>query len=456
MRGVLIFVFGLICLAGFYYGFQQNQRLLGRPDRSGDGPFGPVGEDIEALEIGKRGAETIRIQLKNGRWALTSPLGTPADGEAVKALLSAMAGVEPLERVEEAEPGEFGFEHPYAELSFYKKGARSPVRVVQVGHTDSGQRGRYLRLQGEGTAFLVSGERIRVLTADLFAVRDKTLLGPLEEGPRELAFQSPDRSYKLAREEGGWAVLGAESGKGADSGDRGRADPYLVEEVLETLAQTGIRAFIGSTPPDRGALTLRLIYGKKTDWLRVWPPEGDETSVCGRSSHQGGAFRAPAALFRGLDREAGYFLDRRILVYEPREAARLTLIRETDKGPFRLVVEKSARSIWRVIEPGPEAGQAPRVDQASASALAAELARLRYTAPAAPGAGKPVLTILVESASGELLAGLEAGPPGEGGVRARALGRHRGPEEFFLLEPEIFKGLPGPWTLTNKNKDRTS
>ena len=440
MRGVLVLISGLICLAGFYYGFHQNQRLLEGLARPEGDLFGPPGGEVRALEIRGQGRAPIRMENKDGRWSLTGPLEGPADQETVAALLSALAGARPLEEVAEADPVEFGFAPPHLELVFLGGEGSEPLRIVQVGHTDAQQRGRYVRLQDRNEAYLLDRERLRLLTPDLFALSDKALLPPPGEGLGELAFQGPGGVFRLIREEGGWSLDRAGT-------VRSPADPYLVEEALELLARARISGFTDSTPPDAEALTLRLVYNDRTDWLRVWPPREGEPALLGRSSRQGRPFTAPAPLFRGLSREPGFFLDRRVLVFEVREAARLILQKEAGAGPLRLVVEKSERGIWRVVEESPGA---PAVDQARGSALVGQLARLRRLAPAGAATGRPVLSLGVESASGELLAGALVWAPLGGRVVLRSLGRNRGPEEFFLAGAEVFEKLPEPWTLTNE------
>lgn len=447
MRAILIAAFGLICLAGFYYGFQQNQKLLEGLARPGEDPLAPLRGEIRGLEILRPDAEPIRMEARETGWRLDPPLGGPVDPAAVAAILSALDRARPLEKVAQADPVEFGFQPPQAELVFLAKPGEEPVRVIQIGHTDSGQRGRYVRLRGSDTAYLLSRELIQSLAPELSALRDRALLRPPPEQPRELAWTGPEGGFRLIREDGGWTLL-------PEQGNRSPADPYLVAGLLEELGRARLGGYLDSTPPDKEALTLRLVRDDRVDWLRLWPDQEGRGVCPGRSSYQEKAFSAPARVSALLGQGPDHYRDRRIMVFDPREAGRLTLTWGNGTNPVRVVVEKSRRGIWRVVEQSPGA---PALDQARGSALAGELARLRHLGPARgrPG-GEPDSTVIVESSSNTVLAGMEAWTRKGDRAVVQSLGPGRTPRGFFFAGPEVFEKLPQAQSLTNGKKERTS
>ena len=114
-------------------------------------------------------------------------------------------------------------------------------------------------------------------------------------------------------------------------------------------------------------------------------------------------------------------------------------------------MEKSPHGVWRVTEPDQTVRGSQEVDQGRALALVLGLNRIRGISTRDKGFEKPSLTIRVELGKGELLAGLEAGLADNGSVLGRRLGEGPDREVFFVLERQVFQGLPSPWALTNKN-----
>ena len=441
MRAALIFVFGLVCLGGFYFAYDQNRNLARGPL-----PQGPVEQQahgqVGAAVLKTKGAEAFRLELRQDRWTLAAPEQGPADGQAVRALLDAADLPQPLAVVREADPEEFGFNRPFAELILLGRDYETVVRVVRIGHLDASRKGRYVTIVGEPTARLAALEQIAVLTPDLSALRDKAVLEAQPEEPDRVSVEGPQGRFSLVRGSDGWAI----EVEGEGRGTLGPADPFALRDLLTGIFSVRIREFVPATPPDAGAVTLRLAYNGRTEWLRLWPGQEKNSLVFGRSSHQPGPFLVPTEFLGLAAGPAEAFADQRALACDPDRAARLVLTGETREGPLKLVVEKSPHGVWRVIEPDQNRSEAPKVDQARASALVLELVRMKNLGAVEAGFEKPALTIRLESGKGELLAGLEAGFSGDG----RLLGREPDRDRFFELEQSIFKELPGPWALTNR------
>ena len=89
----MISVFGLFCLAGFYFAVEQNKRLAVKVLPQ-SGIFGSAGAQAGAIVLKKSGAEAVRLEFKKREWALVSPVQGPVDQVAVKNLLAALAGSE--------------------------------------------------------------------------------------------------------------------------------------------------------------------------------------------------------------------------------------------------------------------------------------------------------------------------------------------------------------------------
>ena len=437
VRGLIIFLAGATCLVGFYLSLDRWPEEAGIGPGSGPFSFDPARVTGFSLEGPQR---SLFLVLREGEWRLMRPQEAPADPEVVEGILSALAGLEPKVTVKEADEAEFGFDRPYLSLSLSLGEER---KRFQVGYAADPQGGRYLRREGGGTAFLVSGEDIARLDKDLQALRDKRILALNPEGVREMEAEGPGQGWTLSRApgRGGWRIDRIDKQGRSEA----PADPLVVEELLAAVLENRIEAFVDQSPADGQALTIRLRGEEKRSWIRLWPPEKGKRTGVGRSSRHREPFLVDAGLHRAWARKAEVLGDRRLMVYDPLSAGRVEVIREEGASPLRLVVEKSPKGIWRVTRPDQSRPEAPRIDQALAVALVGSLARVRYLEEIGPEMGRVIMRLKVLGSQGRLLAGLELGRNQAGELLARRFKESR----VYRLGDELRKALPGPWALDN-------
>ena len=120
--------------------------------------------------------------------------------------------------------------------------------MIRIGHLDAGQRGRFVGIKGERTVRLVALERIAEMTPDLFRLRDKSVLKADPAGPGKASVEGAENRFNLVRRDGGWEILPERE----ERETVGRADPFVVQDMLEGVFGAEIREFVRATPPDQG------------------------------------------------------------------------------------------------------------------------------------------------------------------------------------------------------------
>ncbi len=204
-------------------------------------------------------------------WQLRYPIETPADSIAIKTLLFKMKALEAIGFVDpgpEHERLTKTLGEPSATITLYIQGRDHGVSLFQP---DPGSGQAFARSPGDGPLYRINPFTITDLTKDLFALRDKRLLGIEAEDLAILEVRTRSQHYVLVNQSGTWRL---EDQPGA-SLNREVVDLFLsrvagLPAEIQVLKRAGALAPYGLASPtadfratSKRGKTTRLILGKK-------------------------------------------------------------------------------------------------------------------------------------------------------------------------------------------------
>lgn len=214
---------------------------------------------IDHIEISPRGLDEIhavRLEGTNGQWQLVRPIAYPARGEAIKALLDAIAGlqwqvrigVDELKNEPDAQQ-KYGFSQALCEISMQGPGTSEKILIGQPSALGDQV---FLEVVGNPDIYLVNLAWLKFMPLNKDQWRDLTLLNLAGLSYDSIQVRSPGGGFDLERDSTNqlWFMR-----KPVNA----RADSARINEGLERLRALRVHQFV----PDTAAADLET-YGLQT------------------------------------------------------------------------------------------------------------------------------------------------------------------------------------------------
>ena len=227
-------------------------------------------KDVKTVEVrGPAGQVVVAAGSKGAdQWQLTAPLTTPADREAITALLEKLRAAKIKEFVTDApkSPAEYGLDRPTRITLGVGEEASRTARTLRFGKTAPDKKGVYVQREGDSTVLLVEDELWKAVPASATALRDKTIFvydrGKLER----VELESPKGKVALALQDGKWRITAPVAL---------RADEGAVSQVLFKARDLRARDFVAEDAKRLAA------YGLDKPQIRVsvWEKEAKEPKI---------------------------------------------------------------------------------------------------------------------------------------------------------------------------------
>lgn len=231
-------------------------------------------DQVERIRLTYPPTEFVLYRTRHGKeeaWQLRYPIEAPADAIAIKTLLFKL---EALEAIGFVDPGP---EHerlvktlrePSATITLHVRGRDLGVSLFQP---DPGSGQAFARAGDDGPLYRINPFTVTELTKDLFALRDKRLLGIEPDDLAILEVRTRSQHYVLVNQSGTWRL---EDQPEAPL-DRQVVDLFVsrvagVPAEIQVLKRAGALAPYGLASPaadfratSKRGKTTRLILGKK-------------------------------------------------------------------------------------------------------------------------------------------------------------------------------------------------
>jgi Domain of unknown function (DUF4340) len=318
-------------------------------------------EQVTAVEL-LRSNGVVRVERAGGAWNLRLPVAYAAQGQAVDALLNALAQLRPQSWISPAQTGgdeslkAFGLDASAATLKLETAGAPLLFKLgasAPLGHQF------YFQRIGDAGVFTAADSLLDLLPASPNAWRDRSLVD-LGKAPFDRFELRGKTAFEAVRDPatGVWRLTKPLSA---------RADSDRINSVLHTLQSVRVAQFVtdnpladlepyGLRPPETEALIslgtnvlAQLQFGRA--------PTNQAGVVYARRLAQTNVVLVPAAVTNVLHGALGTFRDHRLL-----PALDGVTRFEITVGNDHAVAEKSGTN-WRVTQPASFPAEAALLDQ---------------------------------------------------------------------------------------------
>lgn len=364
-RSFLILVIVGILLGAYIY-FVERRRPAGDEPEKKPKVFEDVKEaDVEEVVV-KSGNDTTSLKKVGGKWQIVSPITADADTEQVNNLLGNFATLERNEVVDEAPSNlkPFGLDPPRADVAFRKQGSQ-PMRHLLVGNKAPTGGDLYAQVGGEKRVILISGFMEGVFIRSTFDLRDKSILKFDRDRVEAMELATPDHTVKLTRSTNEWRIA---------EPLQVRADFGTADSVVSRLANSQMRALIGSDPPtpaalkmyglDKPAATVTVTAGSARATLQLGAVT-DQSTRYAKDASRPLVFTVEASLFDDLAKVPSEFRRKDLFEFRPFNATHL----EITRGGKTYVLD-------RVKETDPKAAGTQKWRQTQPSARDVELQKM--------------------------------------------------------------------------------
>ena len=355
--------------AALYFFVVEKPREAGRDDKTAsEGRLtGVLPDDVETVKI-ERPDVTIAARRDGERWAIVSPVEDAADDAAFNTLLRTVcdAAVERRLALGETSLAEYGLEPPSAVVHLGAKDGRALLELRVGGHNVTKSH-CYAAVGSARRVILVPAGIRRYALRTLFEYRNKRILDAAVDDVRGVEIASPGESMA-------WRLDGRDGWFTVENGDTITGDSTAIEAVVRELR--GLRALDipidGAQKreeylsPSAGSIALGLAPDSRTIRIRFGDRRDDRCYV--ESSANERVSQVDAAVLGLFDKTVNDLRDRRLLRYDERGLAKLTL--ETPEKTVTILVSGTG---WTYANTG-----FGDIDEETAARLLARIKELKF------------------------------------------------------------------------------
>ncbi len=365
-----------------------------RPDTApAEKVFAVESDAVEEVRVTAKGETTVL--KKNGTaWALTEPLATDADSNAVTGLVSSLTA---LDVVREVDPNatdlaQYGLATPKADITFSgKNGAAGRLRLGDASPSGTD----LYAVKGDGARVILVGVSAETnLVKSAFELRDKRVLRFERDKADGLEITTAAGTVSLSRTNSEWR-LGAPSGA---RGDYGAIEGLLTR--LSTTMMSAIETTDVSTLPtyglDKPTATVVVKAGSSTATLALGATADGKTFA--RDLARPMIFALDPAFATDVQKDATEYRRKEVFDLRAFSATKIVLTRGADTVTFqkKAGTGDAPADTWTVTGPGTTAAR-----DASAGLMEEALTKLtglraRSFDAAAPAGTTPVMTVNAE------------------------------------------------------------
>jgi hypothetical protein len=346
-----ILLFGLaLALLAFIALFERHLRTGGAHARTADVLPGFHSADVTNVTLRFTNELLLRVERANGAspWELTDPIRYPAQPHAIERVLHQLETLVPRTRISQEEmiaarrtPAEYGLDLPQATLTLQFQGQRKEIHFGS--RTPVGDQ-VYMQTSQDPSVFTGPAELFDRLPRAANDWRDTTLIHFQNIQASRFEVRAAGRGFALEVDQTN-RILALTKPTPA------RADPYLVELLINKLVEAKVQKFINDNPrADLEPYGLdppeaEFVAGLGTNDILVVQfgksPTNDPTSVYARRLAQTNIVLVPKDLLEFLQRPHSWLRDRHLMGFNPAAVESIEVI-----GAESFVVRHQTNGAW--------------------------------------------------------------------------------------------------------------
>jgi|GEM_PF-2302397 len=309
--------------------------------------------DINWIEIGHSGAETIRVERVGSgdekTWRLVKPLETRADDGAVGSITWQLADLSFSQVVQEnpTDLAGFGLSSPELRVNFGTgEGAAKKTWAIEFGKNLPVGDNAYAMASGQKRVLLVGKSARSTFDKQAVDLRDKKVVSFKEDKLTSLEISTPELSVVLEKTGDKWKIA---------SPMKAEADPDVVSKILEDLRSLEAKEFIPSVVANSlglstAEMTITLVTGadrRARQTVQFFRGKDAETAY---AHPEGDAwfYKIAPEILKNIPRPAEEMRLRKVLVFERWDVEQVRLKPE---GKPEMLLAKNETGDWEFVEP---------------------------------------------------------------------------------------------------------
>jgi len=320
---------------------------------------------IQAIEIKKRGGEDIKLQRGDSQWTIVGAEPLRADPDTVSSMLSSLSTLSSDRTIEEKATNldPYGLTQPSFELSAIDKSQKS-TKLLFGDDTPAGS-AVYVAISGDLRVFVLSSYKKNSFDKSMNDLRDKRLLPFDSDKVSSLELTAKKQTIVFGRSKDEWHIVKPRPY---------RADHFQVDDLLRTLRDA--KMDFGSTDDDKKAAaafnsgtpiaSAKLTDVSGTQELQVRKNKDDYYA---KSTAVVGVHKVTSATGTGMDKSLDDFRNKKLFDFGFVEPEKIEL-RDGAKAYF---LTHSGTDWWSngtKMEPGTVSTLIDKIRDLSASSFA--------------------------------------------------------------------------------------
>ncbi len=302
-------------------------------------------KEVTGVSI-RRGEKVIALSKDEGGWRMSLPADDRGDEKEITALIGNVTRAK-IERTLKAtgdHGADFGLQDPAIVLTVHLKEKEQPF-VLEIGSDTPAGFSVYARRKGEDKVLLAPGTLKTFLEKEPFAFRSKVPLLFDREAVRGLSLRTDSLRARLEQQQKEtWRITEPIQGK---------ADSRKVSDLVHSLSQDQVTAFLDKPPadlkgfglaPPRGEIRLTLEGGAEATLL--FGAQKKEGGVYARRQGEERVLELTKEFFTGLPKKVEDVRDRTLLAFDREKVQQIDL-----KGPKGQTLLKKMDGKWKMKEP---------------------------------------------------------------------------------------------------------
>jgi Domain of unknown function (DUF4340) len=337
---ILVVVAAAAAIAIYFFEIKEGKPRDEKADESKPA-FSFKRDDVSSISITRAG-QTVTLEEKDGKWAITQPLTAQANQSTVDSLVSSLTSAK-IERTLSPSPEEtksFGLETPAVEVEIkLKSGA---IEKLALGSKDFTGLSAYAQIGDASEVSLIPASVLTNADKSLNDLRDKAVLGASQFDIKSIALTNEHGQISLVKENGEWALK-----KPFDAG----VDETEMNSFLSDVTSANAEEFVSEPAPDLAKYGL----DKPKITLTAQLNDGSERTISlgekddnhyAKTSNRADILKVAATLFDKLNVKPAELRSKEIFKLDRDNLSKIEI-----KNPnLKLVAEKSGDK-WMIKEP---------------------------------------------------------------------------------------------------------
>jgi hypothetical protein len=313
-NGLLASTAVLLVLAGTIWYFNKHPKAPETPATPPSPKIISANEDqIQGIRISKPGAEPIVLNNQAGKWVIAEPKQMPADTDAVKSLISALAPLT-ADRLIEEHPVSlaiFGLAAPSEEIDVTLKNGSVDKLLFGADSPSGGD--VYAKLENKPAVYTVMSSTKTTFDKTIADLRDKRLLPFNQDKVTAITVTTRGPAFTFGKNaQGEWQIV---------KPSPMRADTAQVDQLLGKLRD----AKMDTAATDQKAIDTQFAKGTEvgsvtvtdnTGPMAITVKKGSDNSYYAKSSALEGTYKLAGDLGDGLkDRDLDSFRNKKLFEF---------------------------------------------------------------------------------------------------------------------------------------------